>query len=51
MLINLEGHKIPCALCFGFQVSNNETEYEALIVGLRLARELQARNLRIYSDS
>ena len=51
MLISLEGHKIHCALCFRFQASNNEAEYEALIVGLRLARELQACHLRIYSTS
>ena len=24
MLISLEGHKIHCALCFGFSASNNE---------------------------
>ena len=51
MLISLEGHKIHYALCFRFKVSNNEAEYEALIVGLRLAKELQARNIQIYSDS
>ena len=49
MLI-LEGHKMHCALCFKFQASNNKAEYEALIAGLRLTRELQACNLRIYSD-
>ena len=51
MLVSLEGHKIHCALCFGFQMSNNKAEYEALITGLGLAKELQVRNLRIYSDS
>ena len=51
MLISPEGHKIHCALRFRFQASNNEAEYEALIVGLCLTRELQASNLRIYSDS
>ena len=40
MLISLEGHKIHCAIRFGFKASNNEAEYEALIVGLHLAREL-----------
>ena len=28
MLISLEGHKIHCAICFGFKTSNNEAEYE-----------------------
>ena len=51
MLISLEEHKLHCVFCFGFKESNNEAEYEALIVGLRLAKELQARNIQIYSDS
>ena len=45
MLINPKGHKIHCALCFEFKASNNEVEYEALIAGLRLAKELQASNI------
>ena len=34
MLISPERHKIHCALHFGFWALNNETEYEAFIVGL-----------------
>ena len=51
MLISPKRHKIYCALHFGFQASNNKAKYEALIVGLRLARELQVRNLKLYNDS
>ena len=51
MLISPEVHKIHCALHFRFSVSNNEVEYEALITGLCLARELQVHNLRVYNDS
>ena len=51
MLISPEGHKIHYALCFRFLASNNEVDYEALIAGLHLARELQAHNLRVYNDS
>ena len=40
MLISPEGHKIYCAIRFGFKASNNKAEYEALIAGLRLAHEL-----------
>ena len=47
MLISPEGHKIH----FGFKVSNNEAEYEALIAGLHLAKEQQACNIQIYSNS
>ena len=38
MLISPKGHKIHCAICFGFKASNNKAEYEALIAGLHLAR-------------
>ena len=51
MLISPEGHKIHYAICFGFNASNNETEYKALIAGLHLARELQAHNMKIFSNS
>ena len=40
-----------CALRFGFKASNNEAEYEALIVGLKLAREMKVESLEIYNDS
>ena len=32
-------------------MSNNEAEYKALIAGLRLAKVLQAHNVKVYSDS
>ena len=50
MLISPEGHKIHCALCFRFQALSNEAKYEALIAGLRISRELQVCNLKVYSD-
>ena len=51
MLISPKGHKIYCVIRFGFKASNNEAEYEALIAGLCLARELQVYNMKIFSDS
>ncbi|XP_052197211.1 uncharacterized protein LOC127804391 [Diospyros lotus] len=51
MLISPEGHRILCALRFGFQATNNEAEYEALLAGLRLAKEVQAEAVVIFSDS
>ena len=39
------------ALKFGFKDSNNKAEYEALIVGLNLAKEMKIESLEIYSDS
>ena len=51
MLISPEGHKIHRTLCYGFQVSNNAADYQALIMGFQSARELRVCNLKIYSDS
>ena len=51
MLISLENHCISSALQFTFKVSNNEAEYEALLAGLRIAKELQVDLLLIFSDS
>ena len=39
------------ALRFGFQASNNEAEYEAVIVGLNLAHSMEADQLKLCSDS
>ena len=39
------------ALRFDFTASNNETEYEVVIVGLQLARRLRARHILVNSDS
>ena len=51
MLISLENHRISSALRFTFRASNNEAEYEALLAGLRLGKELQVDSLLIFSDS
>ena len=42
---------MQCALKFGFKASNNEAEYEALIAGLNLTKEMKVESLEIYSDS
>ncbi|CAL9019593.1 unnamed protein product [Prunus brigantina] len=39
------------ALRFKFHASNNEAEYEALLAGLRLAKEMGAKQIQIFSDS
>nr|KYP59208.1 Pol polyprotein [Cajanus cajan] len=39
------------SLKFNFKVTNNQAEYEALLAGLRLARDLGARKLSYNSDS
>ena len=42
---------IQHALRFGFQASNNEDEYEAVIAGLNLAHSMEVDQLEVCSDS
>ncbi|GJW77127.1 reverse transcriptase domain-containing protein, partial [Tanacetum coccineum] len=39
------------ALRFRFNATNNEAEYEALIAGLRIARQMGVQNLQENVDS
>ena len=51
ILTSPEGMDIEYALKFGFQASNNEAEYEAVIAGLNLAYSLEVDQLEVCSDS
>ncbi|KAL2474318.1 RNA-directed DNA polymerase [Abeliophyllum distichum] len=51
LLVSPDGHNLNYALLLKFKASNNTAEYEALLTGLRLAREMKARKLQIYSNS
>ncbi|XP_022853222.1 uncharacterized protein LOC111374726 [Olea europaea var. sylvestris] len=51
VLESSEGHKLNCAVRFGFKASNNVPEYEALLACLKLAKEMQVRRLLASSDS
>ena len=51
ILTSPEGKDIEYALRFGFQASNNEAEYEAIIAGLNLAHSLEIAQLEVCSDS
>ncbi|KAI5345931.1 hypothetical protein L3X38_013808 [Prunus dulcis] len=51
VLTTPDGLKIEYALRFDFRTSNNEAEYEALLAGLRLAKSMNAKQVRIHSDS
>ncbi|RDY11735.1 hypothetical protein CR513_03550, partial [Mucuna pruriens] len=42
---------IEQSLHFGFQASNNQPEYEALLAGIRLTKELRVKMLTVKSDS
>ena len=51
ILTSSEGIDIRYALRFGFQASNNEAEYEAVIAGLNLAHSMEVDQLEVCSDS
>ncbi|XP_074323318.1 uncharacterized protein LOC141660250 [Apium graveolens] len=46
-----DGFLIEYAMKLDFPTTNNETEYEALIAGVGLARTLRVKNLKVYGDS
>ena len=51
ILINFEEIKIEYALRFNFKASNNQAEYEALLVGLKIVKKLDINNLKVFTDS
>nr|GFA11906.1 reverse transcriptase domain-containing protein [Tanacetum cinerariifolium] len=51
ILTNPKGIEFTYALRFQFAASNNEAEYEALIVGLRIAAQMGVKNVRVSVDS
>ena len=51
ILTSPEGIDIEYTLRFGFQASNNEAEYEAVIAGLNLGYSMEVDQLEVCSDS
>ncbi|XP_063941458.1 uncharacterized protein LOC135149627 [Daucus carota subsp. sativus] len=51
ILSSPDGFEICQAIRFTFPLTNNEAEYEALLVGMSLAKNLEVRHLRAFSDS
>ena len=51
ILTSPKGMDIEYALRFGFQASNNEAEYEAVIAGLNLAHSMEVDHLEVCRDS
>ncbi|XP_071714714.1 uncharacterized protein [Rutidosis leptorrhynchoides] len=50
MLINPEGQEFTYALRFEFSTTKNEAEYEALLAGLRIAKEMKIEYLQAFVD-
>nr|GEV76348.1 reverse transcriptase domain-containing protein [Tanacetum cinerariifolium] len=51
MVVSPEGKEYTYALRFEFKTTNNEAKYEALLEGLRIAKEMEIRELIIFVDS
>ena len=51
VLTSPEGRKIPLAFKLGFHCTNNEVEYEALLLGLISAQHVRASRVCIRGDS
>ncbi|GKC05860.1 reverse transcriptase domain-containing protein [Tanacetum coccineum] len=51
ILVSPEGKEYTNALRLEFEITNNEAEYEALLAGLRIAKEMKVQELTIFVDS
>ena len=51
VITSLNGDKIEQSIRCGFRATNNEAEYEALVAGLGLAKEMRIRQIKMLSDS
>ena len=50
MIHSLEGDKIECMLRLDFPTTNNKAEYEALVVGLDLAKAAGTTSMVVYCN-
>ena len=51
VVISPENKKYPVLAGLLFECTNNTTEYEACIIGLKAALELKAKKLEVFGDS
>ena len=51
ILTSSDGIDVEYARIFGFQASNNEAEYEAVIAGLNVTHSMEVDQLEVCSDS
>ncbi|XP_026398832.1 uncharacterized protein LOC113294664 [Papaver somniferum] len=51
VILTPEGLRIEKATRLGFQASNNEAEYEATIIGLKVVKQLDAKIVKLVTDS
>ena len=51
VIVTPEGIRLEHSFRLRFKASNNEAEYEALLVGLKTVLGMYARDIEAYSDS
>ena len=51
VIVTPEGIRLEHSFRLRFKASNNEAEYEALLVGLKTVLGMRARDIEAYSDS
>ena len=51
VFVTSEGHVLPYSFTLMEVCSNNVAEYQALLLGLRMAVDIKQRHLQIYGDS
>ena len=51
VLVSLKGNHFPVAVRLTFPYTNNVAEYEACILGVKMALEMGIRELEVYVDS
>ena len=51
VIVTPEGIRLEHSFRLGFKASNNEAEYEALLVGLKTVLGMGARDVEAYSNS
>ena len=51
LIISLKGIKTTLSFNLAFKCTNNQVEYEALVIGLEILMELGAQEVHIIGDS
>ena len=51
MIISLRGVKTTLSFNLAFECTNNQAEYEALVINLKILLELGAKDVRVIGDS
>ena len=51
ILISPEEIRVEKSFKLGFQASNNEAEYEVVLAGLRMSKQVEAKRLQLHCDS